>query len=73
LRFAKLKPEGERTRAKCSRQLGTFYFIFGLSETLRPERGFTKAQSLSDEDRNPIKAMLKAFIFQKDMQKQLAQ
>ena len=34
---------------------------------------FTKAQSLSDEDRNSIKAMLKAFIFQKDMQKQLAQ
>lgn len=34
---------------------------------------FSKAQSLSDEDRNSIKAMLKAFIFQKDMQKQLAQ
>lgn len=34
---------------------------------------FTKAQSLNDEDRNSIKAMLKAFIFQKDMQKQLAQ
>ena len=34
---------------------------------------FTKAQSLNDEDRKSIKAMLKAFIFQKDMQKQLAQ
>ena len=34
---------------------------------------FSKAQSLSNEDRNSIKAMLKAFIFQKDMQKQLAQ
>ena len=34
---------------------------------------FTKAESLNDEDRNSIKAMLKAFIFQKDMQKQLAQ
>jgi transcriptional regulator with XRE-family HTH domain len=34
---------------------------------------FTKAQGLNEEDRNSIKAMLKAFIFQKDMQKQLAQ
>ncbi|MEQ9168885.1 MAG: helix-turn-helix transcriptional regulator [Fulvivirga sp.] len=34
---------------------------------------FTKAQGLDNKDREAIKAMLKAFIFQKDMQKQLAQ
>lgn len=34
---------------------------------------FTKAQGLDNKDRDAIKAMLKAFIFQKDMQKQLAQ
>lgn len=34
---------------------------------------FTKAQGLDDQDRDTIKSMLKAFIFQKDMQKQLAQ
>lgn len=34
---------------------------------------FAKTQTLNDEDRKAIKAMLKAFLFQKDMQKQLAQ
>jgi len=34
---------------------------------------FTKAQGLDDQDRDTVKSMLKAFIFQKDMQKQLAQ
>ncbi|TRX50875.1 helix-turn-helix transcriptional regulator [Fulvivirga sp. M361] len=33
---------------------------------------FTKAQPLSEEDRQSIKAMLKAFIFQRDLQKQLS-
>ena len=34
---------------------------------------FSKAQHLNDSDKEAIKAMLKAFLFQKDMQKQLAQ
>lgn len=34
---------------------------------------FSKAQQLNDADKDSIKAMLKAFLFQKDMQKQLAQ
>ena len=34
---------------------------------------FAKAQQLNDPDKDAIKAMLKAFLFQKDMQKQLAQ
>ncbi|GHE72286.1 hypothetical protein [Roseivirga thermotolerans] len=34
---------------------------------------FSKAQQLNDSDKEAIKAMLKAFLFQKDMQKQLAQ
>jgi len=33
---------------------------------------FSKAQTLSDEDRKCVKSFLKAFLFQKDMQKQLA-
>ncbi|GHE75942.1 hypothetical protein GCM10011340_35990 [Roseivirga thermotolerans] len=33
---------------------------------------FSKAQQLNDTDKEAIKAMLKAFIFQKDMQQQLA-
>lgn len=33
---------------------------------------FSKAQALSDEDRKCVKSFLKAFLFQKDMQKQLA-
>ena len=33
---------------------------------------FNKVQQLSDEDITSIKAMLKAFVFQKDIQKQLA-
>lgn len=32
---------------------------------------FHKAQLLSDEDISSVKAMLKAFVFQKDIQKQL--
>lgn len=34
---------------------------------------FNKAQGLDDQDRDTVKSMLRAFIFQKDMQKQLAQ
>jgi len=34
---------------------------------------FTKAQSLDEDDRKSIKAMLKAFIFQKDLEQKLAQ
>jgi len=34
---------------------------------------FSKAQQLNDTDKEAIKAMLKAFLFQKDMQQQLAQ
>jgi transcriptional regulator with XRE-family HTH domain len=34
---------------------------------------FNKAQALSEEDRRCIKSLIKAFLFQKDMQKQLAQ
>lgn len=33
---------------------------------------FNKVQQLSDEDISSVKAMLKAFVFQKDLQKQLA-
>lgn len=33
---------------------------------------FHKVQQLSDEDITSVKAMLKAFVFQKDIQKQLA-
>ena len=33
---------------------------------------FYKVQQLSDEDITSVKAMLKAFVFQKDIQKQLA-
>lgn len=33
---------------------------------------FTKAQSLNEEDRKCVKLLLKAFLFQKDMQQQLA-
>lgn len=33
---------------------------------------FTKAQSLNDEDRKCVKSLLKAFLFQRDMQQQLA-
>lgn len=33
---------------------------------------FSKAQTLSDEDRKCVKSFLKVFLFQKDMQKQLA-
>jgi transcriptional regulator with XRE-family HTH domain len=33
---------------------------------------FSKAQALSDEDRKCVRSFLKAFLFQKDMQKQLA-
>jgi len=33
---------------------------------------FNKVQQLSDEDVTSVKAMLKAFVFQKDIQKQLA-
>lgn len=32
---------------------------------------FTKAQTLKEEDRNCVKSFLKAFLFQKEMQKQL--
>jgi transcriptional regulator with XRE-family HTH domain len=32
---------------------------------------FSKAQTLNDEDRKCVKSFLKAFLFQKDMQKQL--
>ncbi len=32
---------------------------------------FSKAQALSEEDRKCVKSFLKAFLFQKDMQKQL--
>ena len=34
---------------------------------------FSKAQQLNDTDKEAIKAMLKAFLFQKDMQQKLAQ
>lgn len=34
---------------------------------------FSKAQHLSDHDRDCIKALIKAFLFQKEMQKQLAE
>jgi hypothetical protein len=34
---------------------------------------FAKTQQLNNTDKEAIKAMLKAFLFQKDMQKQLAQ
>lgn len=33
---------------------------------------FNKVQQLNDEDISSVKAMLKAFVFQKDLQKQLA-
>jgi hypothetical protein len=33
---------------------------------------FNKVQQLSNEDISSVKAMLKAFVFQKDLQKQLA-
>ena len=33
---------------------------------------FNKVQQLSDQDVTSVKAMLKAFVFQKDIQKQLA-
>jgi transcriptional regulator with XRE-family HTH domain len=33
---------------------------------------FSKAQALNEEDRKCVKSFLKAFLFQKDMQKQLA-
>ena len=33
---------------------------------------FAKAQALSEEDRKCVKSFLKAFLFQRDMQKQLA-
>ena len=33
---------------------------------------FSKAQALGEEDRKCVKSFLKAFLFQKDMQKQLA-
>lgn len=33
---------------------------------------FTKAQKLNEEDRKCVKSLLKAFLFQKDMQQQLA-
>lgn len=32
---------------------------------------FTKTQTLKEEDRNCVKSFLKAFLFQKEMQKQL--
>lgn len=32
---------------------------------------FSKAQSLNEDDRKCVKSFLKAFLFQKDMQKQL--
>lgn len=33
---------------------------------------FSKTQALNEEDRKCVKSFLKAFLFQKDMQKQLA-
>ena len=33
---------------------------------------FSKAQALNEEDRKCVKSFLKAFLFQKDMQQQLA-
>lgn len=33
---------------------------------------FSKAQALGEDDRNCVKSLLKAFLFQKEMQKQLA-
>ena len=33
---------------------------------------FSKAQALNEDDRKCVKSFLKAFLFQKDMQKQLA-
>jgi len=33
---------------------------------------FSKAQHLSDHDRDCVKSLIKAFLFQKDMEKQLA-
>jgi len=33
---------------------------------------FSKAQSLDDHDRDCVKSLIKAFLFQKDMQQQLA-
>lgn len=34
---------------------------------------FSKAQTLNEADRNCVKSLIKAFLFQKDMQQQLAQ
>lgn len=61
-------------------EVSTDMLVYGSVEDKAKERikddellnMFKKAQDLNDHDRSCIKALLKAFIFQKDMQQRLA-